>query len=1031
MRFVIVCFLPLLLVGCGGGSSSGSSGGSNGGDTSNQHSTLQGIVYDPAVENAVVKLCLIQDSTTCLDVTTLTNSSGGYSFTISDSINISDYAVYTMGGEDVATGESLSELTMSSPIDISTNTEENLILNITPFSTLVSIEMKKGTSYDAALQAISEKLGVTASAITDFSGWGAEEQAKAKLLTILALENYDLVGFESLQLKDDFSQTIEASSDKSVELKTLYSVMSSSDASDSAIVSYQAARALIDAGVLNGVAESNNVLVNNMNQLIENGLVALKFKGIDTPSFASWTSVMSQYASADVTSEEMELPELDLTDLQQNKTNFIEQDSPLGVALGEGSDALRDYYYGSTASHFYKAEFLLEGESDVDLNDAVYSELIQGYLKNDQPEMALKFIDRKVFKTENEAKNLIEVAKYRVENIASPNEYEVAFSQAILDKAYGYLKEMLASKGEQYITFDETALLADLLILYTELGLENRQEAVSEYLDSIEASIPADDATTWYALSEGYYTAADEYIDHSDFKTASQLLAEATRLAEKIPPLGEAPYQTYYLKVYVMSEIVSRYGGIGDDANAFALSEQAQDTRVNNDIDENDFTKTTTVTLLGDIFTPALIKGGYTEGQIEALAQTAVYYDGGDQYPGVWAHWFTAKALQATSEADINQIVESVKEKLGQNVWGQNTYNQVVTALTYDVLNKDDAYVAQSLINADENQHALLVLNAVRAILDENVGTGVESSDSAKKENYVTYGYAKLANLYASIGANGLADESLQKALDIARGVFAGERANNTNIIEPEQQSEALAYAVFHLGEMSRTEEVETVAAYAQDIHANLSAGERVSKDYTWLSRLNSLEKRELFPVLDNFTQDMFDVATSADALHEDGNGSEEDNKKRSSYLSNHAAEYFVVTGAIEQAEIAAEKALEYANQLAVPSDKAEGQKDVAKAYAAALNLDKALDVTDGIASYAKDAQLSALQEAGKAVAEYDAFPYSNVVTVDYDRDGLPDFYDASATTEKIAESNWVLDDDADGDGELNAYDLTPFFAHD
>ena len=83
----------------------------------------------------------------------------------------------------------------------------------------------------------------------------------------------------------------------------------------------------------------------------------------------------------------------------------------------------------------------------------------------------------------------------------------------------------------------------------------------------------------------------------------------------------------------------------------------------------------------------------------------------------------------------------------------------------------------------------------------------------------------------------------------------------------------------------------------------------------------------------------------------------------------------------------------------------------------------------DDMAEYLSGSELNSYRAAlTKHILNADAFE-SVAASVDTDNDGLPDFYDATATAADIAASALTEDTDVDGDGTNDSMDATPFYA--
>lgn len=1035
LSLAILMATAAMHAGCGGSSSSSDTPAGNTPDPkptpTTQNITLKGVVYDPTVEQAVVKFCQIQDATNCADTTTISNSLGGYELNISlaSGADLSQYAVFTQGGTDTQTKRSFQDISMSAPYSL----QNNSVLNPNPISSMMTKAMKEGKSADAAKAEVMAQLGVNSKDFTQFQSWSIDTQIKSILLSELAAQNKDQGGFNNLAVSQgNMAKAIEDNLSDANEKKrwnVIYNQAKKAQTFDEALLRYLATDGITKSSGFTGLSDITPDVEANIDRMITAAVVAVKSKGATQVSQQNMEALLAQYSSVDLATAGVSLPALDTSAITV-QTAYLDHKEALQTPLEDNDQAKRDYFYQSTASHLVKSEQFIAGETDVNVNDKVFDALVDGYLNNGQVASAIRFIDQKVFKAENEAKNLIKVAQYKIKNETNMSAFDKTFTQAMLDKAFTLQKTILTERGVANINSNDVVRLEDLITEYAKLNLTTQRDAVITYLETVQNSMDTTDPSIWNSYAMGLYEASDEAKKRGDTSDAIRLLDKAEVIAKKIPIMqGDPMFATHVIRVAAMSEVAKRYAALGEDSKAFALAEATQAIRADDGNPANDYVFDTshgTANYAGDYLAPILIKGGYTEAQITTLASTAVFYFGStDEYPGVWANWATDMAQKATSDAEMTAAIDLATSKLAQDGFGMNTYYNLVNALTYEQLGTDTPYMAQSLINKGEVDKAEKAIDAAVAVLDKALKDGAEYSDSGREDNYVTKGYAKMAYLYHKINLSEKSKSAMDKALAIANGSYAGENADNVKITDKASQSEAHEYMIFHANNMKNPTQAIALAEAGLEINKGITdLSKRVSKDYSLARVLYRGENRDYFSTIDKITDDIVAVATGSAEL--DSNGAQDDLNAKTYQLGIHATDFYAKTGNTAKVTSTTETLVGLIDGMSVPDKKAERQEDVVRAYASILESEKAQQALAAIT--AADPKLDAKIAGATTMASYDAFPFTDIATVDTDRDGRPDFFEASATVQSITDSGLTRDDDSDGDGVMDAVDTTPFY---
>lgn len=149
------------------------------------------------------------------------------------------------------------------------------------------------------------------------------------------------------------------------------------------------------------------------------------------------------------------------------------------------------------------------------------------------------------------------------------------------------------------------------------------------------------------------------------------------------------------------------------------------------------------------------------------------------------------------------------------------------------------------------------------------------------------------------------------------------------------------------------------------------------------------------------------------------------DLKAQNPILFNLAIAY-LKAGNKQKAKEQIKKAQTSLNNLETSVDKDKLMTSLAKAYAQINDLENALNIARKITTTKEKEQ--AIIAIANGLSAYSAFN-SSVASIDSDEDGKPDFFNLGVSTDDIARSKLVLDDDIDGDGILDTIDDLPYDA--
>lgn len=140
----------LLLTACGGGSDSGNNNDNTADVQPTTFQVIKGVVSDPEIKNATVKLIKISDGS----IIGKTSSANDGSFVFSNAPvgNLSGYRLVSFGGVDTGTGENLKGVELTSALSLYDEGQYSAIA-ITPVTSLVSTK--------SAAKIVGEQLGLS------------------------------------------------------------------------------------------------------------------------------------------------------------------------------------------------------------------------------------------------------------------------------------------------------------------------------------------------------------------------------------------------------------------------------------------------------------------------------------------------------------------------------------------------------------------------------------------------------------------------------------------------------------------------------------------------------------------------------------------------------------------------------------------------------------------------------------------------------------------------------------------------------
>jgi len=977
----------LILAGCG-------SNGGPSGDPELPDQNISGMVMDPAISGALVTLCESKNLDRCLQNNAdRTDAAGGFAIgDIDGDVNLSSYLAVSKGGIDVETGVSFEGLAMTAPTDLLVDGK----IIISPLSSMLHAN-------EWNLSALASHLGIDESDIAKDPTTDPKLQRISLLLAAIAKERGKQ--FSDIAIMDgDFTAYLSGTdtgiSAEDTQLLQLMSDYLQGDTAAKDISRYNALRILLESMAFSQ-STKDDIARENIRKWADAIMGAAAGAGIEAPNLIQTKALfLITPPDINISSSDFNLTSADLNvSLISGFANLslpgllIDHTVALSEALGEDDASgtkMRNYYFGSTASYLYQAEALITGMNDVSLTDELYARIAKGYIENGMIDRALSYAQSSIFTKEVKADVYRAVGEAL---IGTDN----ARAEKLLDDTFALYKEVTDAKGAGNMKntdiFDYRYLYAD----YIQIGNDSKKNEVADYIEGKSNDFTT--STQWGSFQVGLYDAAKEQLEAGKTADAIATLHYAYDFAQNIPPNNSTTKpeskQYYKAKIFAYGRIALLLAEAGDPTKAIEVADAAQAIRADDGLDNsgNYETGKKTEIYVGMYLVPAYVTAGNTDkavAAIDTVSKAAYKKRCFIEY---------AKGLALTS-ADTSSAFVVVDDNISD-------YDDKITALTYNGKNKKGDYIAQALIERGESAKAKEAIDKAVSILDAAVAAGEESSDKNIVRYYVTYGYAKLANLYANISEESLADTNF----DTAKAIL------DNNVSDAKYKIPALAQMIDYLYDAQRDSQADSYIGEAKTMADALDTKKKLAAYKEILGSKNDIRAKKTDadkPVADA----MLSEIRTADGLI--GESTDDKNYKKSVEYLLRASSYATDSQAVMRA------AVTYAKRINSTSGKTMKLKDISEQYAKLGMIDKAKELIEEEINFAGDKR-EAIADIANVARGYDAFPQSDIATVDMDGDGKPDFFDKGATQAQIDASGLELDDDNDADEILNRDDLMPF----
>lgn len=1042
---VLTVLLALNLTGCGSDSSSGSQ---------NNGVTISGVVTDPAISGAQVRLDSAAGS--ALAQIVVSAEDGSFFFTGLKKADLDGAVMTASGGKDDATGVDFTGLKLKGIYNSTSQAQF-----ITPLTTLIVEEMdSSGSDYNMAKAFIAAKLGLDVTVLDVDPASNAAVQKISLQLSQLAAALRSVNGFSLVrELLDEYgtdwqaiSDDIQASPDVSSAIKEriagLVGELESIDALDAGVM--DAASLLIETNRLSMIAGVKKFLKNslayepaddsdgaaNIIKLAEALWNANDQKGLSTDSAKFANMVRYVFSVAGIEASDLDDEEWALSDdvldgiAQIAELDVIDHTIPLGDAeLLQTAEQKRDYFYASDLSPYFRAQRVFDGVLDDSVTDDLFSKMASGLATNKQYDMMMVILRTQIsqpYEKANAYQNAAEI-------LLSQGEH--AKTIELLNTSWDIFSAHLEKLGIANLTKDDANFMQQLAGSFRDAGELEKSEEVLEPLQQFLDSLAGTYSTLYAQIVTAYGQQADTFVEaavadglsENSVDLALDTIAVYAELVEGLAANGTSA--CYQLKGSGYVSLAYYYYSLNMPEETQAAVDKFIDLRTNNDC-ANTVSRTDTY--------------------VDDLAEIYAYLDDLDGYYDLMDTMVASKSnaeaavvlYEAILQAKAGNVEDAINAVLNAYATEPMTVSSVssqLTRLTNNGINRSDtsSYLALTLFNHGYKAEGAQVLDAAWDIAS---GELYNSGSNLSSITAMWWGCPKVAQLTYDFVDQQLGRERMQACIGIGE------------IYRDNGDVKAAYYGYTHLvNGLLNTEQNELALASYQDAVDIISA--LSGSDYITAARyiLNyilesglmeaGLDFTEITALQNNQRQALEAMISSAAAEADYKNVVSQVERITTSYseIASGLQNRRIVT-ALGSAELASQiqsirtKIKEVVESAQGSADKLASASNIKTAYSVfstalsdARFYDDALALHDQTVfanSSLNDLKLT-VAEAILAENDFKRFAF---VARDMDMDGLPDFYEFNASEEDIANAGLTLDNDVDGDGIEDSLDPTPLF---
>lgn len=1046
----LVVSLAVIAAGCS------SSGGNSGGSSAAPVMTITGKVSDPAVEGAKVELldsskniygkCGVNGNSLC---NVWSKSDGSFVITLPQGTDVSNFSLKSTGGTDTAYG---TEITVSYTADINNYAGNYSNIILSPISSLYTNLLLSNT-HDNAITILSSYFGLDKNVVL------LDPESNGDLLKISYIINQiaSNIGTDDafskiaalIKSTSQFTTDIDnmlvslfaSNSQLQASLKEMYLNVYSIQSQDvytvlSSIQNLEKVRMFKNAyvNIFDGIsgqasAEALANIESLYNQLNNRVVIPTsQFQIEQIVRFVASQTVLTSKKLNDYANFNV-----DAASFQSILTAFINDAAliadiktlasetvyavtvPLDSPLGLSDNQKRvDYYFNSTQDVGYQARLITKRVTSDTIIDEIYKDITSTYAKYGLAEKAKKLADVNIADNMARIKAVISIARYA-------SGYNLTLAKTYIAEAKQLL-DTLKGSGWSDISNDVVDTYVSLVRAYRYAGMVSEANVLKdEIINLIKNSSSLNDSlkqTRYLRIVSYFGNAADDsmipaLISQGNLELAYSMLQEYKLLIDNTPwytvndnyKNSQGMYYVFYLKF--ASDIVAK-------DSSYKAKLQSDFTTVYNTVKsliQNNsgiaFLKGTGVA--GD----AIISAYKFNGETSANKILTLITETDKAYPYTIGSLVLEKAKSngfntAKTYYETKYPMDSEYARLTES----NGYVDTIKNIVEYAQDNSNTVLAKEAVDylANQTNKAVDYLVANKKTLSKLVYFAVASSQPQGK--FVSfYGFNAVADMYIALGYNSEALQTLEKgkayvdslnpSLDkylgyILMAYMAEQAGDNTKSLE-------YYYAAIA---------VELTTGTAQNI-SDLN----IHKASDTLS-LNIANKETLYQ---NYLTKAEEQVLSMDSTTDTNKNKQ---VTQYTYIANVYYDIANITG-IKNILVKAEN---HAKTIGAAATKLTAMKNIAKKYASYEMIDEGFSLAER--NYTSSADIFAIaQEMAASVLDSTSID-SDIAFVDTDRDGKPDFFLPSATTEQIAASGLTLDDDIDGDGIKDDTDLLPYVAN-
>lgn len=1049
----LVVSLAVIAAGCSSGDDN------SGGSSAAPVMTITGKVSDPAVEGAKVELldsskniygkCGVNGNSLC---NVWSKSDGSFVITLPLGTDVSDFSLKSTGGTDTSYG---TEITVSYTADINNYAGNYSNIILSPVSSLYT-NLLSSSNHDNAITTLSSYFGINKNIVL------LDPESDGELLKISYIINQiaSNIGNDAfnkiastISSSDKFSTDIDNMLDTlfasnpqlQASLKEMYQNVSSIQGQDvytvlSSIQNLEQIRIFKSAYLavlenLSGTASANAVtnitsLYTELNKKVV--IPTSQFQIEQIVRFVASQTVLTDkklndYANfnVDATAFQTTLNAVisDTALIADVKTLASETvyavTVPLESPLGLSDNQKRvDYYFNSTQDVGYQARLITKRVTSDTIIDEIYKDITSTYAKYGLAEKAKKLAD--VYIADNMARinAIISIARYA-------SGYNLTLAKTYIAEAKQLL-DTLESSGWSEISNDVVDTYVSLVGAYRYAGMVSEANVLkNEIINLIKTSSSLSDnnkQTRYLRIVSAFGNAADDsmipaLISQGNLELAYSMLQEYKSLIDNTPwnkanetyKNMQGMYYVFYLKF--ASDIVAK-------DSSYKAKLQSDFTTVYSTVKSLIQTGSTTtnvanylkgISVAGD----AIIAAYKFIGETSANEILALITETDKAYPYAIGSLVLEKAKSngfntAKAYYEKKYPMDSEYARLTET----NGYVDTIKNIVEYAQDSNNTALAKEAVDylANQTNKAVDYLVTNNKTLSKLVYLAVASSSPQGK--FVSfYGFNAVADMYIALGYNSEALQTLEKgkayvdslnpSLDkylgyILMAYMAEKAGDNTKSLE--YYNAAIAVKLTS-GTAQNVSDLNIHKA-SDILYLNIANKETLYKTY-----LEEAEKQVLSMDSSNDTNKNKQVT-------------------QYTYIANVYYDIANITG-VKDILVKAEN---HAKTIGAANTKLTAIKNIAKKYASFEMIDEGFSLAE--INYTSSADIFAIaQEMAESVLDSTSID-SDIAFVDTDRDGKPDFFLPSATTEQIAASGLTLDDDIDGDGIKDDTDLLPYVAN-